>query len=213
MRQDLESLAYKFFEDAKSDGLFCKQKGEGNYLSLGLTIHRFYDTMFTADFYLALCTRWGTTWGNIPKDSCERSGIFLDRAERQKFLSEEYTEEGVIDAWWNADDAVGVKNFIEVIKITEERFVNQPTLKRRIRESTDAVTLGRLAEKTMQLVKESQFDVELKFQPRNILKKVPGIWYRTAELVLRKSESILNEKTVKILAEDAWRMNVLNIGN
>jgi hypothetical protein len=207
----LEKMGYTKFVDSieGTQGLFIKRLNNGLYLSLGLTISRYYKNMFTADYYLSKNTRWGAVWGDIPNEIFERPGKFLKKQERLLYLDKEHNVDGVIDVWWDGSDEKEINNFLKVIELTEQRFINQPEIIKKIEESTEIFKLLILANITKELVNLNLIESVLKFQPQNEIDNIPLEWFKSAEKVLKENKEILNKNTVKFLAADAWRQFVL----
>jgi len=70
-RIGLEELGYQQVRDTitAAQGLYIKAFQNGFYLTLGLTISRYYESKFTASFYLSKSIIWAAFWGDIPKNS------------------------------------------------------------------------------------------------------------------------------------------------
>ena len=83
IKPGLEKLGYLYLKDSISgaQGLFGKKLSNEMYLTLGLTIHRFYDDAFTGSFYLSKTTEWAACYGNIPKECYKRPGYFLSKED------------------------------------------------------------------------------------------------------------------------------------
>lgn len=205
---ELNKLGYVELKDtvSGSNGLFGKLIDNSLFLTLGLVTSRYYDLKFTASFYLSKTTIWSAMWGDIPKDSYERISVFLTKDERKLLLPEEYTSEGVVDAWWN-DDLKSISNFISIVKIAESRFVGQIDMLKRVENSIDVNKLMHLSRQVimeMNVFKhEDNFDY--KFIPTKNIDDIPLEWFKTAERILFSEKAILNVNTVKRLAVDAWR--------
>ena len=211
VKDELEKLGYTYITDSLTgaQGLFAKNVKGIYYITLGLEISKYYDSMFSASYYLSKTTRWSSVWGDIPRDSFERVGVLLHRNERNKFLSDEYNREGVVDAWWNIEEPRSIPNFIETIKISGVRFQDNIMLIKSIDESSEIAELFELAQKTKDAVKNKQICCTLEYQPNKIIDEIPVIWFEAAESVLRNNKGILNKNTVKLLAADAWRQVIL----
>ena len=212
VKTSLEKLGFTEFKDTISgfQGFFSKRLNNGFYLTLGLTIHRYYDSMFTADFYLSKTTRLASVWGDIPLESDERPGVFLTKEERKLYLDEEHNAEGVVDVWWDGNHEKEVENFLRVIELTEQRFINQPELLKNIEDSKEIQELAALSDKTKKGVMLNQRDLSFKFQPEKEIDGIPFIWFKAAETVLKETGGILNTNTVKLLAADAFRQNEMS---
>jgi hypothetical protein len=207
VKDELEKLGFTYITDSLTgaQGLFAKNVKGKYYITLGLEISRHYDSRFSASYYLSKTTRWSSVWGDIPRDSFERVGVLLQRNERNKFLSDEFNREGVVDAWWDIEEPTSIPNFIETIKISEVRFQDNKELINSIDESFEIAELLELAQKTKDAVKNKKICCTLEFQPNKIIDEIPFIWFEAAESVLRNNKGILNKNTVKLLAADAWR--------
>lgn len=125
VKASLEDLGYTEFKESTggSQGLFVKDLGRGFYLTLGLTIHRYYDSAFTGDFYLSKTTRFASLWGDIPRESYERPSFLLTDEERSVYLEDEINVKAARDIWWDGSDENSVLDFLRVIEVTEPRFV------------------------------------------------------------------------------------------
>src|ERR1700712_5244362 len=89
-KKGLRELGYLEVKDTTSgaQGLYIKLIENDLYLTLGLTISRYYDSMFTASFYLSKTTIWAAIWGNMPENAYKRAGSFLTIEERKILLEE-----------------------------------------------------------------------------------------------------------------------------
>jgi hypothetical protein len=213
VREGLINLGYEWFTDSLtgSDGLFGKIVNRHFFLMLGLTISKHFEGIFTASFYLSKCTRWGSLWGDIPRDSYQRVAHFLTDAERKILLDQEYAQEGIRDGWWKASEEIGCKNFLATIKITEPRFLDQKDVFEKIELSLEIKELEDYAKAVMMLVDEnhSSFDYDFRFIPKKTIDQIPLKWFETSEKVLAERGAILNSNTIKLLAADAWRQKQL----
>jgi len=191
-----------------AQGLYIKTVGE-LYLSLGLTIHRFYDCKFTGDYYLSKITSWATYWGDIPKNSYCRVGQFLTEEERGDLLHKDQSKVG-IDAWWDLDDEGAVENFLEAVRITESRFVNQEGLIDAIAHSKDIDEMWKLGQSTLDIVTANALSAgDFKFTPNKSIDDIPLEWFMAAEQAIKTEGIILNVNTVKNLAARAYVQNTL----
>jgi hypothetical protein len=208
-KDKLTELGYQEFKDTQTgaSGLFIKLINEDYYLTLGLTISRFYNTRFTASYYLSKTTRWSAVWGDIPKESYQRIGHFLTKEERQLLLDEEHNKEGVTDAWWSSNDEQEISKFFRTIELTEKRFLNQKNLFSKIESSSEVIKLVSYSFRVIALVTEGKTpeQYEYQFTPNKPIDDVPLIWFKAAEISLIDQGGILNQNTVKLLAVDAWR--------
>lgn len=207
VKPHLERLGFTEFKDTieGTQGLFIKKINEFYYLSLGLSIHRYYDTAFTGDYYLSKTTRWGAVWGDIPDKSYERPSFLLTQDERSIYPTDEINVKGSYDIWWDGSDEQSVLDFLRVIELTESRFVNQIELINQIEHSQDVKTLSEYANK----VKDTVWFINLKdsysFLPSKEIDDIPMSWFMASEVLLKKNNGILNSNTVKQLAGDAFR--------
>jgi len=212
-RNGLKELGFEEIKDTitPAQGLYIKSIGNGLYLSLGLTISRYHESMFTASFYLSKTTTWALVGNDIPKGSYERIGRFLTRDERIKLLGKEYSTPGVTDAWWNAEYENEVAYFLETVRIAEPRFIEQPGLIDEIKRSSFVNELALLSYLVIKEIKIgsniNEFDYH--FVPPKSIDNIPLEWFKAAERVITNEKAILNLNTVKRLAADAWRQNLL----
>ena len=211
-KDKLNALGYYEVKDTitVANGLYIKLIEKDWFLTLGLTISNYYDSKFTASFYLSKTTIWGAVWGDIPKESYQRVGHFLTKEERYELLSEEYTKDGVTDAWWDGNDEQSIANFINTVEITEKRFLGQPDLLTKIENSLKVQELQMLSKLVMNELKKSNLEeFSYSFIPSKSIDDIPIEWFKASERVLAKNGAILNPNTVKRLAGDAWRMNIV----
>ncbi len=210
-RDGLIKLGYKEVKDniSSADGLFIKPIAPGFFLTLGFTKSRFYDSRFTADFYLSKITIWSAMWGDIPRKSSERIGVFLTEKERKLYLDDEQQLVGS-DAWWQADRKGDFQKFLETVRITEERFLNQEGLFEKIENSAEVKELVDQVNDVFAIIDKGSYrGMEFKFIPEKKIGDIPGEWFKAAEIALGIKERILNKNTVKRLAADAWRQKQL----
>lgn len=189
-----------------ANGFFTKSLDNNFYITLGLEISRFYDSMFTASFYLSKTTRWGSVWGDIPSESYERVGSFLTKEERAELLNEEFSKEGVIDAWWDGFKKQEVDKFLKVVEIAEKRFLAQANLFSNIENSIEIKWLVEYVSSVFALINEDRIkDAKYEFVPLKTKDDIPIDWYKAAEKTIRNKKGVLNLNTVKLLAADAWK--------
>ena len=201
----LEKLGFKHFPDSNSlfQGTFVMKVDENMFLTLSLTIDRYYDSKFTGTYYLSPTTNAGTTWGDIPKDSSKRPGYILTDDEFVK-----YSKTGNLiarDIWFDGYDDSELNMFEEIIALTYKRFSCDCELRNRIYQSKDVQFLSKIAQETIETVKMSEFADNLEFIPEKDLHGVSIEWFKAAETVIRKEEYYLNKNTVIDLAFDAYR--------
>ncbi len=213
-KSGLNELGYQEVKDTVTgaQGLYIKTVKPDFYLTLGLTISRYYNSVFTGSFYLSKTTIWSAVWGDIPKNSYQRIGHFLNDDERRNLLDHEHSQETVKDAWWNTNDTNAINCFLEAVRISEERFLNQVNLFHDVEKSLDVNELRSLARFVVLSVETAGPDkFEYQYLPGKPVDNVPLDWFKTAERVIRSSKgAILNINTVKRLAVDAYRQKLLS---
>ena len=210
-KNGLKNEGYLHFKDTVTgaQGLYVKYINE-LYLTLGLTISRYYDSMFTASYYLSKVTVWGAVWGDIPKNSYQRVGLSLTKDERQLLLDHEYAKDGVRDAWWNINDQNAIENFLETIRITESRFLSQSDLAKQVQDSKDVNLLDQLVKMTSTIIKSFKLnEYSYEYLPSKPIDDIPIEWFKAAERAIIDEKAILNANTVKRLAADAYRQKIL----
>ena len=207
VKDGLILFGYQHFADTLTggQGLFVKKVKDDYFLTLGLEISRYYESMFSASYYLSKTTRWSSVWGDIPRECFERVGALLHQDERKEFLAEEYSKKNVIDAWWNADSEIAIQNFLKVVGVSENRLVENEELIAKIEDSKEVLELEQFALKTKNAVVKKDISIGLNFQPQKSIDGIPLIWFEAAETVLKSNGGILNNNTIKLLAADAWR--------
>lgn len=207
VRPGLEKLGYLYLKDSVSgaQGLFGKKLPNGMYLTLGGTIHRFYDDAFTGDFYLSKTTENAACWGDIPKDCYERPGYFLSKEELASM------NEKSPDIWWSGFNEESVSSFIEVVNKAEPRFLAQEGLMERIEQSSDVNMLYTRSLKVKELVlKGEKLEGSFEYLPQRNVDDIPMDWFKAAEIVIRQRGELLHPRIVKGLAADAYRQHILD---
>jgi hypothetical protein len=212
VKPELLKLGYTEFKETTegSQGFFAKRLEGGFYLTLGLIIHRYYQSAFTGAFYFSKTTRWASVWGDIPNDSYKRPGYLLTDEERSIYPEDEMNTKGTYDIWWDGSDEKSVLDFLRVVKLTEPRLINQPDLIESIKQSKEVNILSNYSEMVKSIVANNQTEGEYSFLPVKELDGIPMIWFKASEKVLRGNKGILNSNTVKLLAADAYRQNQLD---
>jgi hypothetical protein len=209
---DLEEIGYCYIKDSLTgaDGLFIKKIKNDFFLSLGLIISRYHNSTFTGSFYLSKSTRWSSLWDDIPGESYVRIAKFLTKKERQFYLEDDYKKEGIVDAWWNWENSAVSNQFIEVVKIAEDRFLGQQNLFIDIDKSKEVSKFKKLSSEVTKLVERGIDDtMEYRFVPNKSIDNIPVDWFKAAESILIANDEILNGNTVKLLGADAWRQQYI----
>ena len=204
VRPGLEKLGYVFLKDSitGAQGLFGKKLPNGLYLTLALTIHRFYDDAFTADFELS---KTAEVFG-IPSVSRKRPGYLLTKEE----LAER--NETAPDIWWNGYDAESVASFVALIQKTEPRFLSQEGIVEKIEQSSAEEEYYQRSLLVREWVAKGVPDMDFECLPGKCIDNIPMEWFKAAEYVLLEREEYLslNAWNVKNLAGNAYRQSVLD---
>ncbi|MBK9246545.1 MAG: hypothetical protein IPM69_00150 [Ignavibacteria bacterium] len=210
VKSDLEKLGFIEFKDSTGSwqGLFCKKIRNELYLTLGLTIHRYYECAFTADYYLSKTTLIGAVWGDIPKGIYERPSFILTDKEREVIQLQNMSK----DIWFDSSDEKSVSDFLRMIKITEQRFINQPELIKEIEQSEDVKILSENTKTVKNLANNGNVIGVFKFLPSKEVDGIPMNWFKASEKVLHDTSGVLSLYTVKSLAADAYRQYLLDNG-
>lgn len=132
LKPTLESYGYTFFESKGSQGLFGKKVDEDMYLMLSMSIHRYYDDRFTANYCLSnvaaegLGPFAGTFW-----KECMKRPVELLTPEEALF----YCGRRRCDIWWESFREDSLEDFFRMIRLTESRMAENQVLKEKIRSS------------------------------------------------------------------------------
>ena len=207
IRPGMESLGFRWFKDSISgaQGLFAKKVNDDLYLTVGMTIHRYYNDAFTADLYLSKTTTLYCTWGDIPGDCERRPGFLMTDDELQKYYKEGETL--VKDIWWKCEDSVD--DFLHALQLTEPRLCKNEDLIKRINSSKDVNELSSISTR----IKETHNSVpnmDYSFIPEKEIDKIPLDWFKASEYVLREMGRNINPRLVKRHASDAYIQYVLD---
>lgn len=207
VRERLIRMGYNEMRDTitAAEGLFIKRLPPVFYLSLGFTISRFYESRFTAAYYLSKTTLWAATWGDIPQEAYKRVGVFLSSEERALYLDAEYGIAEGSDAWWSGDKDQDIFNFLETIRLSESRFLGQDNLFQKVESSVEVKELVDHVLGVFEIIDKGENDkYEYQFIPEK-KQIIPIEWFKAAEVALKNKGGILNKNTVMRLAADAWR--------
>jgi hypothetical protein len=210
LSESLRELGYIEFRDKcrVADCLFIKPCKCGFYLSLGFTISDYFENRFTADYYLSKVTVWAATWGDIPTSCYQRVGSLLTIEERERYLDAEFRQTGRVDAWWSTNQPNMLQDFVNVVKVTEDRFLKTPGLLEQLSESSEIQELVAQSSRVIDIV--SQKTIAETEQMRFPLKyQISEDWFIAAESVLKDMGSLINSKVVARLAADSWRQACL----
>lgn len=213
IEQRLTTLGYRkvILGSSVADTLYLKVIDDQLYLTLGFTYSNFNLGKFTAAFYLSKITDWGSVWDDIPPESYERIGSFLEASERLELLEEEYTKNGVVDSWWDMNDISALDKFLKAVQITEDRFLAQPGMILKVKQSSAVNELSRLSLLVIEEVSNNDDTFNYRFIPK---KAKPGIgeeWFKAAERVLILDKGEISSNYVAMLAYDAFRQNEVSV--
>ncbi len=162
--------------------LFCKKVDNFFFLCISPTIHRYYDDLFTIDYYLSNILSVNCTFGDIPSDCETRPGFLLSKEERCRRYGS-----SICDIWWHCFDDASFSDFCEILLLTEPRMlVRRYNLKPKLISSYEDARMVNDIRGTIELVSEKvdELNGDYIFTPRN-LENIPLIWYNAAESYLQ----------------------------
>lgn len=206
VRPGLETLGYTYLKDSilGGEGLFAKKISDKYYLTLGLTIHRYYEDAFTGDFYLSTNLLWASTGLGYPWLICyKRIGEYLTKDELASLRNH--------DGWWRGEKPNSVKEFISMVALSEARFLATPKLFKEIDNSKGITNDTR----TINLIKElvargDEIVFDFKEQPNKEIDGIPMIWFKAAEKIIYETDyPYKNKFRVKILASGAYHQTMM----
>lgn len=206
-------MGFTEFKDTifNRSGFFVKRIRNDLFLSLGLNISQLYDSLFTCDMYLSRTTRIGSVWGDVPRQCYTRPGYLLTQSEIEPY------QDGnplMRDIWWSDNDEHAYSDFIRVLKIAVKRFLEDELLIQHIYESKvleDLYNEAQLVKKEVSNI-QSYSDYNFNYIPNKEIDHIPMNWFCAAEIVLNKKRVKIHNRWVKVLAGDAYRQFILNIG-
>jgi hypothetical protein len=101
-----------------------------------------------------------------------------------------------------------LQDFVNVVKVTEDRFLKTPGLLEQLSESSEIQELVAQSSRVIDIV--SQKTIAETEQMRFPLKyQISEDWFIAAESVLKDMGSLINSKVVARLAADSWRQACL----
>lgn len=200
----LENIGYTYFSHKKdwSGGCFVKKIND-MYLTLGMNIHRYYDSMFTCDMYFSTNTRIGCLWGDMPRSCYFRPCMMLSECERFNLFNEKYS-----DIWFDATKENSFKMLIKSILITEKKISSNKQLIHSVKNSME---IRELTNTTLEVIKFVDKLINNKRKneiPTKEYDNIPAIWIYGAEVILK--DLVENNRTVLRTAADAYRIYELN---
>ena len=235
VRTHLEEIGFTFFKTYEEDIVFAKRIRKGLYLTLFLTIHRFYNDQFTGDFTIAPTMHYLSTGGLYPKKMRERVGMLLTKQERMKYADEIETEchdenrsidpaitkmmqelglsttSGEFkDCWWKGLENESVLKFLCAINLTEPRFVNNSSIVDELQNNIYIQQDIADQEKVIAYLEKVRQYNDYHYIPTRCL-CAPIEWYQAVELLLiEKNKNPKNCKnSVRYYAENAYRVYTL----
>jgi len=135
----------------------------------------------------------------------------LTDSERTIYSETEINAKEIYDIWWDGKDKDSLSQFLNIIQITESRFLNQTDLFTKVELSTEVNLLSKYSHKVKELINEkSIMNRAYKFLPTKEIDNIPIIWFMAAEVVLTDENGILNSNTVKLVAADAYRQYLVD---
>ena len=223
IRDAMLNLGYIEFDDnmISDANLFVKPEGD-LFLTIGFTIHRYYDDAFTCSYYLSRTTRWAACSGDIPYSmTYVRPGKLMSQEERMNITVDENCKNNplITDMWWNAFDHEGnydnesLESFSAAIRLTENRVAMQPEVIEKIYASTLLETIYNDVNLTIELAISENYGNNFTFLPKREVKGVPMKWFMAAEVVLksRLAPQDINTHAVRFLAADACRVYSMRV--
>ena len=210
VRPLFKSMGFTCFKDTISgvSTLFCKKIKDDLYLSIGMNINRFYDSMFTCDMYLSRTTNFASLWGDIPRESYRRPGFFLTQEELKTYSTESNL---VRDIWWNASSVASISSFAKTLDISVPRFCKSSEIVDKIYASKDVAILAELSHEVITKIKNNEYvsDNDYKFVPKKEIDGIPLKWFWATEEVVAET-LFYNKHGVRFIASDAYRQCILN---
>lgn len=214
VKPQLIAMGFTEFKDSifGTSGLFINKVDHGLYLSLGMNIHRFYESLFTCDLFFSRTTRIYSCWGDIPRNCCMRPGYLLNNDELLKYSK---GEDMAPDIWWDASNEDDINNFFKVLNLTIPRHTANNLLINLLYESDDLTRLCELSSLVIEMIRCGELDdhYPYSFIPCREIDNIPMKWFCAAEIILRKeriNETKYLSNLVKQLAADAYRQFRLN---
>ena len=238
VRTHLEEIGFTFFKTYEEDIVFAKRIRKGLYLTLFLTIHRFYNDQFTGDFTIAPTMHYLSGGGFYPKKMRERVGMLLTKSERMLYADEIEIEDcgdsQIInpeiakmmqelglpkangefkDCWWEGLDSGSVLRFLDAVRVTEPRFVNNPDLVEAISSNAHIQKDVAEQEKVIAYLDKIEQYEDYKYLPTRCL-CAPIEWYKAAELLTmeKNTKQKYCKNSVRYYAENAYRVYMLETG-
>lgn len=218
VRGAMSELGYVEFDDnlISNANLFVKSIGD-LYLTIGFTIHRFYDDKFTCSYYLSRTTNWAECWGDIPhRLTYVRPGELMTPQERYIMTVDGNCKKNpnISDIWWNAFDKEGefddisLESFMNIIRLTEHRVIQQKDIVDKIYASKLLQSIYDNVNRTILHVQSESYRSDFLFLPKKETKGVTMSWYMAAETTLRECDTsdYATSHRVKFLAADASRV-------
>jgi hypothetical protein len=170
-------------------------------LTFGVEISELYACRFTGSYYLSRTYNWSYHPKGFPHEAYERIGSFLMASERPQLLDPRFCKEGVVDAWWNADDENAVIRFIKAVELTMPRFLSIKDLDEKIFACEDLAKHVNIIHETEERCRS--------FSTKGT--KPEENWYQAAEAVVKERRPVeyVNKNYISMVAVEAWRVTLL----
>ena len=207
--KNLEELGYKFIQDSTSPCflLFYKKQDNEFILTLGIETSSNWKGMFTASYYLSKNFDWGLFNGNFPMEMYQRVTQFLNESEKSTLLPFE------VMPWWEIR-LEHLNMFLEVISLTEQRFLNQKNLRDKINGIETITNYDKRMKTIIELVSKNEvLSIEDCIHlPKKEIRNIPMIWFQAAETYFVKIMGNKSKKlrpTITSSGVNSWRLHNL----
>ena len=203
-----ETLGYKFLEDKSTvaHGLFYKILPNNLVLELGFTISNL-KSKYTLSYYLSRGFQFGLVFGDMPSESYARIAKFLEYSERLEFLPKDYHGEKTKDGWWASLSLLEIEKVMEVVRITESRFLRQENLAENIMNSNHLKDRISFYEDTFKHFLESSGISKIDILESYKMSQVPSQWvsHMEREITQYLPYYKLSKQSVQAMSDSSWR--------
>lgn len=211
VKPTLIELGFTYFPH-KTDwagGVFCKKEPKDMFLTIGITMDRFYDCSFTFDLYYSTTTNIGSAYGDIPFGCYTRPDWLLTNKNRHELKLPDEPE----CFWWDSLDEDNLLLIKKVLIISEEKLLGNTTLLEKVKKSVDTKKLLNRAFDIIKKVRDINGNekIEYCFVPNKTTNDIPIKWFQATEIVCNEYyKGNFNKHCINSAVCDAYRIYSLS---
>jgi hypothetical protein len=206
-KSPLVNLGYTYLKDntTVADGLFYKLMDDNLIIEIGFTISKNKDE-FTFSFYLSPTFQFALSFNDMPRNNYKRGAELLTSSERAILLPGDYIGVNIVDGWWRDLSDETISKIVDVIKITEPRFLQQENLISGVKNSVNAKKRITEYYSIMNCYKSLHININgLESSDFTISNNLPEGWLKCTQKHFIENRDYIKESAIKSFAIESWR--------